>query len=172
MERMKREHTTRSFAVFRMTTGAVIVSSLALAPFVAFAQAQGQVSCPAGNTAYVTPSKSTFCFPDPFAGASIPTIISYIITALLSLVGALFFVMFLWGGVAWLTAGGDAEKVKKARTTLTNAVIGLAIVALSYVLVTNVINVLTAARIPPASGPATPSNIPSRPGDVYFETYN
>jgi len=140
-----------------MGVAAAAVAILASIPCIAWA-----AGCPVGTV-------TQYCFPDPFNGANIPTIIKYVISALLSLVGALFFVMFLWGGVTWLTAGGDADKVKKARTTLTNAVIGLAIVALSYVLVTNVFNVLTAARTTAPSGPAAPSNVQSRPGDVLFE---
>lgn len=79
---------------------------------------------------------------DAFEGASIPTIVNYIISAMLSLVGALFFVMFLWGGFGYLTAGGDSQKVQKSQKVLTNAVIGLVIVATAYAIVTNVIGLI------------------------------
>lgn len=68
-----------------------------------------------------------------------------VVTGALSIAGAIFFVMFLWGGVRYLTAGGSAEDVKKARQILTNAVIGMVIVALAYVLTYNVIYALTNA---------------------------
>lgn len=87
---------------------------------------------------------NTYNFPDPFSGASISEIVGNVIRALLSLVGALFFVMFLWGGAQYLTAGGDAEKVNKGKTTLVNAIIGLVIVALSYVIVVQIIDVIVA----------------------------
>jgi hypothetical protein len=81
-------------------------------------------------------------FPDPFQGASIPAIMGSIISAMLSLVGALFFVMFLWGGFGYLTAGGDSQKVQKSQKALTNAVIGLVIVAASYAIVYNIIGLI------------------------------
>jgi hypothetical protein len=81
-------------------------------------------------------------FPDPLGGANIQTVISRLISAALSLVGAIFFVMFLWGGWLWMSAGGDAAKVKKATTTLTNAVIGLVIVAAAYGITSFVIDTL------------------------------
>lgn len=81
-------------------------------------------------------------FPDPLGGANIQTVIGRLISAALSLVGAIFFVMFLWGGWLWMSAGGDAAKVKKATTTLVNAVIGLIIVAAAYGVTSFVINIL------------------------------
>lgn len=47
----------------------------------------------------------------------------------LGIVGLLVFVYLIWGGIEWLTAGGDKSKTEGARTKITNAIIGLAIVA-------------------------------------------
>lgn len=95
----------RSFAIFSAV-------ALALSPRVAWATIEST--------------------PVPMAVADI---VKNILTGLLSVTGALFFVMFLWGGVTWLTAGGDAKKVEGARKTLSNAVIGMIIVATSYAIV-------------------------------------
>lgn len=81
-------------------------------------------------------------FPDPLGGANIQTVVGNLISAALSLVGAIFFVMFLWGGFQWMSAGGDSAKVKKATTTLMNAVIGLIIVAASYGITSFIIEVM------------------------------
>lgn len=81
-------------------------------------------------------------FPDPLGGANIQTVVGNLISAALSLVGAIFFVMFLWGGFQWMSAGGDSAKVKKATTTLMNAVIGLIIVAAAYGITSFVIDTL------------------------------
>lgn len=85
-------------------------------------------------------------FPDPFCGASIPQIVNRLVTAVLSVAGGIFFVMFLWGGVSYMTAAGDAKKVAGARTVLTNAIIGLGIIALSYTLVVTVINIVSGTK--------------------------
>ncbi|MCR4278525.1 MAG: pilin [bacterium] len=87
---------------------------------------------------------NTYNFPDPFAGASIPMIISRVVQTGLSIAGALFFVMFLWGGARYLTAGGDSKHVESAKKILINAVIGLVIVALSYVIVAQIFGIIIA----------------------------
>lgn len=87
-------------------------------------------------------------FPDPLGGADVPELVRRLIDAVLGLVGALFFVMFLWGGFRYMTAGGDASQVKGARTTLLNAVIGIVIIGLSYAIVTAVIGALVAGGTP------------------------
>ncbi len=84
-------------------------------------------------------------FPDPLCGADIPQIVNRLISAVLGLSGGLFFVYFLWGGFKYMTAGGDSKDVQAAQKTLSNAVIGLVIIALSYAIVTNIINIIAGA---------------------------
>jgi len=50
-------------------------------------------------------------------------------------IGALTALLFLfWGGISYITSGGDKEATKSAREKITNAVIGLAILAVVWVL--------------------------------------
>lgn len=60
--------------------------------------------------------------------------IGNVISFALSLVGVVLIIIFLYAGFLWMTAGGDTEKVKGARTMIMNAVIGLIIVAAAYAL--------------------------------------
>ncbi len=46
---------------------------------------------------------------------------------------AVFFYFFL-GGIEWLTSGGDKVKVETAQKKITGAVVGLAILSVTYVL--------------------------------------
>jgi len=62
----------------------------------------------------------------------IPTIAAIIITALLGLVGMIFFILFIYGGFQWMTAAGNEEKIRKAKKLIVNAVIGLAIIIMAY----------------------------------------
>lgn len=55
-----------------------------------------------------------------------------IVDAALIGAGILVLVLFVWGGLEWMTSGGDKGKTETARSRLTNAVIGVAIVAVSY----------------------------------------
>lgn len=54
--------------------------------------------------------------------------------------GILAFIFVLYGGFLYLTAGGDSAKTAAATKTITNAVIGIVIISLSYALVQFVIN--------------------------------
>lgn len=52
------------------------------------------------------------------------------------LVGGLAFLLyFLMGGVNWITAGGDKGKLEEARGKITQGLVGLAILAASYVII-------------------------------------
>lgn len=42
----------------------------------------------------------------------------------------------IFGGFRWVASGGDKAKTEEARNTITAAIIGLAIVALSFIIVT------------------------------------
>lgn len=42
------------------------------------------------------------------------------------------FLYLIWGGIEWLTAGGDKQKIENAKKRISNAFIGLAIVGASW----------------------------------------
>jgi hypothetical protein len=46
--------------------------------------------------------------------------------------GILVFAYLVWGGIEWITSAGDKTKTEQAQKRLSNAVIGLAIVAASW----------------------------------------
>lgn len=73
---------------------------------------------------------------NPLGTVNIPTILGRFVKAAIGLVGALFLVMFIFGGFLWMTAGGSEDRIKKARKTLVNATLGFIVVALSYTFVT------------------------------------
>lgn len=66
------------------------------------------------------------------------------------LVGLLYFVAIvfaLWGGFQILTAGGDEDKVKKGKTTLIQAVIGLIVIFLASNIIRWIIGLGTGGTI-------------------------
>src|SRR5258708_7036583 len=63
-------------------------------------------------------------------------LIQSLLTVTLGIVGLLVFIYLIWGGIEWITAGGDKSKTESARTKLTNAIIGLAIVAAAFAIST------------------------------------
>ena len=58
-----------------------------------------------------------------------------VVKLILGLSGSVVLVYFLYGGFLWLTAAGSAERVKKGKSVVINAVIGLVIIFAAYSLV-------------------------------------
>ncbi len=71
------------------------------------------------------------------------TVIRNILSWVLMLGGAIAVIYLVYGGILYITAGGDAEKATKGRTAIVNAIIGIIIIALAYVIVQFVGNALT-----------------------------
>jgi len=67
--------------------------------------------------------------------STLGNIISSVITTL-TVVGSLAFVIyFTLGGLKWITAGGDKNKVQEAQTSMTQAAIGLIAIVASYFII-------------------------------------
>ena len=66
---------------------------------------------------------------------NIQTLIGTIIKAVLGVVGSLALVMFIYGGLLWMTAAGNTERVEKGKKTIVWAVLGLVVIFTSYALV-------------------------------------
>ncbi len=65
-----------------------------------------------------------------------------LIYAFMGATGALALIMFLIGGFQWMTASGNAERVKKGRDTLMWAVLGLVVIFSSYAILRAVLETL------------------------------
>lgn len=69
-------------------------------------------------------------------------IVSSVITAGLSVVGILFFLLIFYGGFNWMTARGNEDQINKSKNTVIAAVIGLVVVLGAYALTAFVANFL------------------------------
>lgn len=68
--------------------------------------------------------------------ASVGNIVSNGIQILFIVGGLAVLVFIVWGAFDWITSGGDKEKISSARKKITNSLIGLALLALSFFIVT------------------------------------
>ena len=59
-------------------------------------------------------------------------IITNIVTIVLAFLGLIAVIIILIGGFLWMTAGGNEDKVKKAKTMMIQGLIGLIIVLAAY----------------------------------------
>lgn len=44
-------------------------------------------------------------------------------------------IMFLWGALEWITAGGDSSKIEKARNRITQSMLGLLVLVSAFVII-------------------------------------
>lgn len=72
-------------------------------------------------------------------------IIATLIQALLGIVGAGALLMFIWGGFHMIFSGGNEETIKKGRTILIWAVVGLLVVLSSYAVLNYLFTILKVA---------------------------
>jgi len=79
-------------------------------------------TCPAGNFAYL-------------CNVSIGTVVGGFITLLFILAGLIALFYLVWGGIKWLTSGGDKSNIEAAQGHIVAAIIGLVIILVSYVIV-------------------------------------
>jgi hypothetical protein len=84
-----------------------------------------------------TTDPSAGTLPNPL-GSAISTpqqFIGKVISGVLGVVGSLALAMFIYGGLVWMTAAGNKEKVEKGKSILLWAVIGLVVIFSAYALV-------------------------------------
>lgn len=76
------------------------------------------------------------------ANTSVGSIVTFLVAFIIVLatLAALFFIVL--GAFQWITSGGDKTKVDSARNHIIAAVIGLVIIALSFVIINVVISAL------------------------------
>lgn len=70
------------------------------------------------------------------------TMFSSILNVVMLVAALLVFAFMIWGGIEWITSGGEKSKAESARNKLTAAIIGLVIIAASYAVVTLVVQFL------------------------------
>lgn len=66
---------------------------------------------------------------------SVEGVVGKVIQQLLGLVGILFLVLIIYAGVTWMTAGGNLEKVGKAKKLIINSIIGIIIIFSARIIV-------------------------------------
>jgi len=126
-----------------VSSGQLLIAKLAL-------DVQATCSWSTGAAgAAVAPGRYGLMSWDPLRGKSIPALINGVVRVALGVVGALFFAVLIYGGIMWMIAGGEAERVKTAQKAITNAVIGIAVVFASYFLVSFLIRLSTTVQTPP-----------------------
>jgi hypothetical protein len=79
----------------------------------------------------------------PIAPKSIPALIGTVINEVLGIVGSVALIMFVYGGIIWMTAGGNEQSITKGKNILMWAAVGIIVIFSSYALVKFVIGAIT-----------------------------
>ncbi len=77
--------------------------------------------------------------------SSLTTTIGSLIAVLLGFLGVIFLILIIYAGLLWMTAAGNEDNVKKAKSILLNSVIGLVILLSAYAISSFVIDQLGTA---------------------------
>lgn len=78
--------------------------------------------------AYQEQANTNETYDEKFIATKLGDMIGFV----LSFIGVLFLILTIYGGISWMTAGGNEQKVEKAKTIIINAIIGLLIVIFAY----------------------------------------
>lgn len=119
-----------------------LLLSLCIVTSEVFAQAPGgrtsgnqpnvfQITQPQGYGINVSPGNTSGEF-------IVGTIVKNVVTLLFTVGGIGTVIYFIWGAVDWILSGGDKEKISNARKKMTHALIGLALLSLSFVIIRTV----------------------------------
>ncbi len=63
---------------------------------------------------------------------NLTTLLTGVLSLLIAVVSLLVFVYLIWGGIEWITSGGDKAKTDQARSKIISALVGVIIIAASY----------------------------------------
>lgn len=63
---------------------------------------------------------------------SLGDFISNSVSAIILVAGLATFLYLIWGGIEWISSGGEKDKIEGSKQKITNAIIGLAIVAAAW----------------------------------------
>ena len=64
--------------------------------------------------------------------SGVDDIVGRVILGVLSLVGVVFFLFIIYGGLIWMTADGNEEKIKRANNIIMNSLFGFILILASY----------------------------------------
>lgn len=94
-------------------------------------------NCPPGTPA------GTVCLANPIRVTTLPEFVNNVISIAVGMVGALALLVFVSGGLRWLTSSGEPAKIQAGKDAMKWAAIGLVIVFTSYALVNFIFQALT-----------------------------
>ena len=107
-----------------------VLSAILFAPYIGLARTTG-TNCGDGE----------LC--NPLKTDNVQELIGMVINSVLGVVGSLALLMFVYGGLTWMTSSGSQERVKKGKDILIWSALGLIVVFGAYGVTKFIINITT-----------------------------
>ena len=129
-------------------TAALLLVALPLAaPVAVYAldTVQSGVCSGAGDLKISAEATTANCDTDNTATDKVNGTITTVINVFSTLVGVIAVIMIIYGGMRYITSGGDSGKITLAKNTIIYALIGLVVVALAQFIVKFVLNKVTSS---------------------------
>jgi hypothetical protein len=82
------------------------------------------------------PTNSQFNGLCNYSANKIGSLLSSIVTILLVVAAIISLFFLIFGGIKWITSGGDKSKVESARNTIIASIIGLVVALLAFFIIT------------------------------------
>ncbi len=82
---------------------------------------------------------------NPLGDVTIQGLVARLIRAVIGIVGSLALAAFIYGGIVWMTSGGNEKRVAQGKAILINATIGLLLIFFSYTIVNAFLNIFSGA---------------------------
>jgi hypothetical protein len=114
----------------------VFIVSLVIVPFID-ASAQSLWDQQAGRTGVETAYNA-----GTGSATDLRVFVANVVKVFLSLLGLIFLIIIIWGGYQWMTAGGNEDNVKTAKSRIKNGIIGFIIILASYAIVDFVVTII------------------------------
>ena len=80
---------------------------------------------------------------NPLGADSVNELVGRVINSLMGIVGSLALLMFVYGGLVWMTSSGSQDKVKKGKDILLWSAVGLIVIFGAYALTKFIISLAT-----------------------------
>ena len=84
---------------------------------------------------------------NPLGQNDVRVIVGTVIKGALSVAGTLALLMFVYGGILWLTYMGKGDQVKKGKDVLVWATLGIILIASAYILTTAIFNAILTGSV-------------------------
>lgn len=82
----------------------------------------------------------------PGANTDVPSLVDSVISIVLMIAGALAVIYLIYSGILYITAAGNPDSAKKGQQGIINAVIGIIIIILAYVILKAVVSTVSTVK--------------------------